>query len=732
MMRSLHRWPGVVAAILVTVVALSGAALSIFPAYQAWKMPAAVEANVADIATRVQARYPSVEQIRRAPSGRISAYHVEGGVSLSSIIDPATGSAVEALGTPTVQRFLTNLHRSLFLGDTGRIAVAAAAAALVVLCISGLSMLARRAGGWRRLFSRHRGTGDGRRHATVARLTVAGLLLSSTTALWMAASTFGFVPEGNGPPPFPVAVSGKTGIAPGAIALLRDTPIEDLRLLTFPVAGDETDVLKLKTTEGEGYIDQGTGELLAWSDASTWEKAGEVISMLHTGRGAALLGLLLGFSALGVPIMSWTGIRLMIPALRFGKRTSVPAEEADTIVLVGSEGGSTWAFAETLRASLEAAGARVHTGSMASFAPDLWRKAERVILLAATYGDGDAPASAQDFLEHLEALSEAPKTPVAILGFGDCLYSSFCGFAQDVAAAAEAKGWEMLLPMDTVDRQSPQDFARWGRSLSEAMGVPFELQHETSPPATTELELLSRRDYGAEVQAPVSILRFALPKAGLWARLTGRAFPTFEAGDLLGVVPEGSPCPRFYSLASASSDGFLEICVRRQPGGLCSSQLTTLEPGESMRAFLRPHPNFRLEAGTRPVLLIGAGTGIGPLAGFARKNTKRQPMHLFFGARHPSSDALFTEEIADWQADGRLSSVITAYSRGTAPLYVQDALRHDAVRVARLVAEGAQIMVCGGRDMASGVASVLADILAGRGPTIASLKAEGRYAEDVY
>lgn len=732
MMRSLHRWPGVVVAILVTVVALSGAALSVFPAYQAWTGPVSVEASVADIATRVQVRYPSVEQIRRAPSGRITAYHTEGGGAVSSIIDPETGSAVERVGTPTVQRFLTNLHRSLFLGDPGRIAVATGAAAMVVLCLSGLSMLARRAGGWRHILSRNRGTGDGRRHATVARLTVAGLLLSSTTALWMAASTFGFVPEGNGPPPFPTAVSGKMGATPGAITLLRDTPIEDLRLLSFPVAGDETDVLTLKTTEGEGYIDQGTGELLTWSDVSTFERAGEVISMLHTGRGAALLGLLLGFSALGVPILSWTGVRLMIPALRFGKRTSVPADQADTIILVGSEGGSTWAFAETLRAALEAAGARVHTSPMTSFAPGPWRKAERVILLAATHGDGDAPASARNFLERLDALSEAPKAPVAILGFGDRFYPRFCGFAQDVAEAAKAKGWAMLLSMETVDRQSPQDFARWGRSLSQALHLPFELDHEASPPATIELGLLSRRDYGADVQAPVSILRFALPKAGLWARLTGRTFPTFEAGDLIGVLPEGSTCPRFYSLASASSDGFLEICVRRQPGGLCSSQLTTLEPGQTMKAFLRPNPNFRIEAGTRPVLLIGAGTGIGPLAGFARSNTKGQPMHLFFGARHPSSDALYAEEIADWRADGRLSSVTTAYSRCTAPLYVQDALHRDAVRVARLISEGAQIMVCGGRDMAAGVASVLTDILAGQGPTIASLKAEGRYAEDVY
>jgi sulfite reductase (NADPH) flavoprotein alpha-component len=41
-------------------------------------------------------------------------------------------------------------------------------------------------------------------------------------------------------------------------------------------------------------------------------------------------------------------------------------------------------------------------------------------------------------------------------------------------------------------------------------------------------------------------------------------------------------------------------------------------------------------------------------------------------------------------------------------------------------------MVCGGRDMAAGVADALAEILAPAGLTPAVLKAEGRYVEDVY
>mgnify|MGYP006216227295 CR=1 FL=1 len=133
-----------------------------------------------------------------------------------------------------------------------------------------------------------------------------------------------------------------------------------------------------------------------------------------------------------------------------------------------------------------------------------------------------------------------------------------------------------------------------------------------------------------------------------------------------------------------------------------------------------------------PLILIGAGTGIGPLAGFVRANRQHRPMHLWFGARHPASDMLYDTDLATWSADGRLASLTTAFSRTAARSYVQDALRRDGTRVARLVAEGAQILVCGSRDMAAGVADALSEVLAPQGLTPAKLKAEGRYGEDVY
>jgi sulfite reductase (NADPH) flavoprotein alpha-component len=733
MIRALHRWPGLLALVLVTVLALSGAALSVFPMAERLAAPQAVAGqSVGDLAARVASLHPGLEEIRRSPSGTITAWWFDGGTPGSAVIDPATGADVGSADPNRAERWLTNLHRSLFLDDSGRLVMAAGAAAMLVLTLSGAALVARRTGGWRLWFARLRGPWPGRLHVELARVAVLGLALSAATALWLTASTFDLLPDGAVHPADPAAVSGQMAFPLDRMAALRDVPVSALRKLSFPYAGDAQDVFTLSTDAGTGLIDQGTGELLSWAELTPWQQVSETLYMLHTGQGAAVLGLILGLIALAVPVMGVTGALIWVAGWR-GRprlRDNAPSGRAQTVILVGSEGGSTWGFAATLARALRDAGQAVHVGPMSGFDPARCPKAERFLILAATYGEGCAPASAKGFLDRLARM--APTAPLAVLGFGDRSFPAFCAYAAGVEAAARAKGWTTLLPIDTVDRQSPQDFARWGRALGQAIGVTLDLDHQPARPEAQGLTLVSRRDYGEAVQAPTAILRFALPKATLWARLTGRGFARFQAGDLLGILPEGSTVPRFYSLASGRRDGFVEIVVKKHPGGLCSGQLLALEPGDAVQAVLRRNPGFHAGRGRAPLILIGAGTGIGPLAGIIRANTRRRPVHLFFGMRHPDSDFLYGQDLTAWADDGRLAQLSTAISRGARPHYVQDALRAEAAQVAEAIRQGARVMVCGGRDMGRGVARALEEILAPMGMTPAMLKAGGRYVEDVY
>lgn len=733
MLRKLHSIPGLIAALLLMVVALSGAVLSVFPALERAQAESAADIDVATLAARVCARLPGVQTLVRQPSGTIVAYHLVGQEQKASVIDPASGNAIADYRASALQRWVKNLHRKLLLDDPGRVAVGVAAGSMLFIVISGLLLLARRMGGWRRLFGPVRGNALQRLHDESARIVLVGLVLSAATGVLMSLSTFGLLPEGGGADPLAdVQPSATTAMPLSRMPALQSVALSRLQQLKLASPDDPTDVIELDTADGAGAVDPATGNWLAYSPFDGWQRLHATVRMLHTGDGLWWLALLLGVAALAVPLLAVTGTLMWVRRRQALPRLggNVAAQEADTVLLVGSESNTTWGFAVALHDALRRAGLKVHTAAM-NDAAARYRSARRLLVLTATYGDGEAPESARQFIGKLACLTVGPDTSFAVLGFGDRQFPQFCGYARRVHEALAAKGLAPLRTPGTVDRQSEPEFRQWCDWLAQALGCTLDIRYQPLLPRTTTLKLVSRTDYGADPQTVTAVLRFAPadPAPRPWR---SNPLPAFDTGDLLGVLPPDGAAPRYYSLASAAADGVVEICVRRHPDGACSSYLTSLQPGATIQAFVRPHESFRPAAGAAPVILVGAGTGIGPLIGFARHNPPQRPMHLYFGARDADDGFLYRDELDRLVSDQRLHTLTTAFSRSPARAYVQDRLVADAPRLRQLVAQGAQILVCGGRKMAEGVAAAWERILAGSGLSVAQLRAQGRYVEDVY
>ena len=741
MLRQLHSLPGLIAAVFAIVLTVTGAILSLDPALERASavLPAAGQVSVADLAGKLARHYPGAEQIVRTPSGTLIVYYTRDDQVGIDRVNPSTGQTLGAYAPSGFSRWVKNLHRSLLLDTPGRAVAGITALSMILLAISGALLLATRMGGWRHILQPVRGTLSQRLHIEFARVVILGLLLSALTGAYLSATTFEFVSQGlEADPEFPLDVAEGIPVAINALSALNAIDINDLRELVYPYPDDPAGMYSLTTDQGAGYIDQVSGEWLSYQAHDTTHAVYEFIYMLHTGEGLWWLGIILGLAALAVPVMAVTGT--MIWWKRYSSKPKITANSgansADSVILVGSESNTTWGFAQTLHNSLVQAGQRVHTAPMNQLAAN-YRSAKQLFILTATYGDGDAPASAKQFMQRLDKISKKPEFATAVLGFGDRQYPQFCGFAQALETALNDKGWPQLLPLDTINRQSPQEFSRWGNALGKALGIELTLLHSPVQPQTTTLELVDRADYGVEVQAPTAVLRFKTPEnngnTGVLKRLFKRSgLPYFEAGDLVGILPPDSSVPRFYSLASASKDGTLEICVRQHRGGVCSNFLYTLTIGGTIEAFIQPNPSFRPAAGKAPIILIGAGTGIGPLVGFIRHNQARRPMYLYWGGRSPESDFLYEPELNAYRKDQRLTELNAVFSRTSQRAYVQDKVALDAEKIRRLIESDAQILVCGGRDMANSVLAAVNESVAPLGIDVATLRAQGRYLEDVY
>jgi sulfite reductase (NADPH) flavoprotein alpha-component len=202
-----------------------------------------------------------------------------------------------------------------------------------------------------------------------------------------------------------------------------------------------------------------------------------------------------------------------------------------------------------------------------------------------------------------------------------------------------------------------------------------------------------------------------------------------------------TPLPhREYSIASLPEDGGVELIVRLTPRadgqpGLGSGWLCRFaKVGEAIDARVRTNRSFHAPEPRRPLILIGAGTGLAGLRAHlkARAALGVRWNWLIFGERTSAHDYFHRAEIEAWRDSGLLDRVDLAFSRDQAErIYVQHRLREAADVLRRWVANGAALYVCGSLEgMSRDVHAALVEVLGAE--TLERLTDEGRYRRDVY
>lgn len=244
----------------------------------------------------------------------------------------------------------------------------------------------------------------------------------------------------------------------------------------------------------------------------------------------------------------------------------------------------------------------------------------------------------------------------------------------------------------------------------------------------------------------------------------------YEVYDLLREHPSARPPvdqfatalsplqPRLYSIASSlrakPDEVHLTVGVvrflnprGRQCKGVASTYLAErIRPGQKVRLFIQQSHGFQLPASSEtPVIMVGPGTGIAPFRAFLQERKAagaKGPNWLFFGDQRSEFDFLYRDELDQYQKDGVLTRMSTAFSRDQEKkIYVQNRMMENAGEIWSWLAKGAHIYVCGdAKRMASDVDHALKQIVAEQGKMtaeqakafVADLAKSGRYQRDVY
>ena len=147
MMRKIHYVLTLAAALLILSMAVTGAMLSLQPALESTTQSSPAGGSLAPAVAAIAEQVPDVLEITRNANGKLTATDDFGDTFL------ITGPDFEAQLAPASSGFfgvMKQMHRSFFLhGKGGGIMAATAAGGLLLICVSGAFLLARRMGGWR-------------------------------------------------------------------------------------------------------------------------------------------------------------------------------------------------------------------------------------------------------------------------------------------------------------------------------------------------------------------------------------------------------------------------------------------------------------------------------------------------------------------------------------------------------------------------------------------------------
>jgi sulfite reductase (NADPH) flavoprotein alpha-component len=413
-----------------------------------------------------------------------------------------------------------------------------------------------------------------------------------------------------------------------------------------------------------------------------------------------------------------------------------PAEGSDSILVAfASQTGLAEELAWMTARSLSDAGTPARVALLGDLDAAELKAAGRLLVIASTTGEGDAPDSLSRFVrQSMAAPADLAGLSYGLLALGDHTYAEFCGFGRALDGWLQRSGAEPLFDRVEVDNGDTGAVRHWQHQLGLITGS--TIQPDWTPPAYDCWRLAERRH-----------LNPGSPGGEAWLL----AFepvdhtPSWDAGDIAEIglpARDGEPDPgsREYSVASLPSDGRAEFIVRRMTRpdgspGLASGWLTSgLAVGDPVDMRIRTNRSFHGPAAETPLILIGNGTGLAGLRSHlkARAGEDHGGAWLLFGERTRAHDALLDDELQAAQAAGLLTRLDRVFSRDAGDgRYVQSLIAEHAGDLADWVGRGAAILVCGSLEgMSKGVHEALEAALGAE--ALLSLTESGLYRRDVY
>jgi sulfite reductase (NADPH) flavoprotein alpha-component len=642
---------------------------------------------------------------------------------IDAYIDPTTA---KVLGKPVEKSaFVTwniALHRSLFLKETGRAIIGIISFILLLIAISGLALVIQRQRGMQRFFTKViREYFAQYYHIITGRIILIPVLIIALTGTYLSMARFQLFPEHKAE--HKEIVASEEEPAQKKIAdfkLFKNTKLADVKKIEFPFAEDPEEYYNLKLNDRELIVNQFTGKIESEVKYPATLLLENLSLDLHTGRTNIIWAIILGMACLNILFFIYSGFAITLKRRATKIKNKHKGKDAEYILLVGTENGSTLRFANAIHGQLNAQGKVSFLAQLNQY--EVYPNAKHLLVFASTYGLGDPPSNGNKFLQLIDKYPQKHKINVAVVGFGSHAYPDFCEFAKQIDQKLATQSWaEQLTELYTVDDKSAPQFVAWVKAWSEKAKIELATTpalYAKKPKGLQKMMVLDRTEVNEQEQTFMLTIRTP-------------ARTKFTSGDLLAIYPADDNRERLYSVARCK--GNVQLVVKLHQPGLGSEYLNKLKVGDVFRARMVTNASFHLPK-NKSVAMIGNGTGIAPFLGMISQNTKNSDHHLYIGFRKETEIIKQHKAFLEQQIQShKLKSCQIAFSREQNHCYVMDLIRKDAEQLAKLLKNDGVVMICGSLLMQQDVEQVLNEICSEiNGNELSFYKEKGQLLTDCY
>lgn len=638
------------------------------------------------------------------------------GNDINAYIDPTSGKII---GQPEKKsdfiKWITGLHRSLFLHETGRLFIGINAFLLIFISISGLVLVLKRQKGIRNFFSKIiKDYFAQYYHVLLGRLALIPILIIALSGTYLSMERFHLFENKNKTETENAKPQEKTFD-------LKQTSLAAISKIEFPFSDDPEDYYTFELKDRKIEVEQYSNAIISEELFPTAKMLSELSLDLHTGRANAFWAFVLGLASLNILFFIYSGFAMTFKRRASRIKNKYKAEESKYILLVGSENGSSLRFANAILKQIIDNGEKAHLAQLNNY--KAYPKAEHLLIFTSTYGLGDAPSNANKFTALLEKNAPQQALHYSVIGFGSKSYPDFCGFAQTIDSLLEKQSWaSRFLELQTVNDKSAEEFVNWVKLWSAKTGISLSTTpsvYNHIPKGLQQLMVLDKTTVSENEQTFLLTLR-----AGMRSK--------FTSGDLLAIYPANDNRERLYSIGN--HNGNIQLAVKLHPNGLGSGFLYNLKAGDTIQTQIINNHAFHFPKKASKVALISNGTGIAPFLGMLEQNRKKTEIHLYSGFRQKTEITNHYQNFAsEMMQKQQLKSFHPAYSREADKHYVMDLIQIDADFFADLLKNGGVIMICGALAMQFDVEKVLDGIcLSINNTPLATYKTQGQLLTDCY